>query len=232
MAEAEANLLSAKLVADLRRAIRWQQNFRVYGATFTNTPEGATLALPQQQTPRPQPAQSETCFALLGGEITPQLNGSSRKWSWTEYYIDSSGNPQPVSGGRTQTNSGYAYDYSGRWHANGQFVTLRYWPAKVGSGAFEPAWVIVAESARVLLPVTLEQDGGSDGDLSNPATYTYTATTIDGYEVGTGLSPAWQRGIGYTTPATHGTLYFGLSVATPVLWQTDEIVLPPPPPEP
>jgi hypothetical protein len=48
--------------------------------------------------------------------------------------------------------------------------------------------------ANALFAVDLTEDGGSDGDASNPPNYTYTATSLDGNTThGTGLTPKKQR---------------------------------------
>ncbi len=75
--------------------------------------------------------------------------------------------------------------------------------------------------AGLLLPVKLEQVGGDDGDDETIATWTYTATTLDGTvlydeldiiddpEAPTYKEPhQWRRpSIGMVVPATFGLLY-------------------------
>ena len=81
-----------------------------------------------------------------------------------------------------------------------------------------------------LIPVTLYNDGGYDGNETTAPTYTYGTfiNAITGVEIknadGTsavGQSPAWSRAIGSFNPATHGTVYID-ATGNPVLWQVDE----------
>ena len=64
---------------------------------------------------------------------------------------------------------------------------------------------------RNAIPVTLSQTGGSNGTQTTTASYTYTATDLNGNVIGTGLSPAVPRTVGAVTPATYGTVYFNSS---------------------
>lgn len=55
-------------------------------------------------------------------------------------------------------------------------------------------WLFAAPSRTgEMFAVNLTQDGGSDGNATTQASWTYTATDLDGVQRGTGLTPKLQR---------------------------------------
>lgn len=78
-------------------------------------------------------------------------------------------------------------------------------------GQSEPEWWIVGSASAVsgLFPVTLSQTGGSAGSDTTQCTFTYTATSLDGVQLGTSLSPDKPRAsLGAYVAATKGVGYF------------------------
>jgi hypothetical protein len=59
-----------------------------------------------------------------------------------------------------------------------------------------------------LFRVNLTQTGGANGTTSAAPTYTYTATDLNGLQLGTGLSPEFRYMFGTHAVATIGTGYF------------------------
>lgn len=76
-----------------------------------------------------------------------------------------------------------------------------------------PCWVIagVALPPGTLFRVNLSQTGGSQGNKTTAASWTYTATSLEGATLGTGLSPEWPREPGRRTTAVAGMGYFDSS---------------------
>ena len=58
-----------------------------------------------------------------------------------------------------------------------------------------------------LMWVTLSRDGGDDGNQSSAPDYTYTATGLDGTELGTTLTPLVGRPAGAAVAASYGIGY-------------------------
>lgn len=70
--------------------------------------------------------------------------------------------------------------------------------------------------------VELEEDGGSDGDDSSTASWTYTVTAAgNGEELGTTIAVAWARPNGSMTAATKGIAHY--EGATLILDSSDEV---------
>jgi hypothetical protein len=74
-----------------------------------------------------------------------------------------------------------------------------------------------------LIPVTVSQSGGANGNSTTAPTYTYTATNaITGVAyTGGPFSVSWARPKGLVTAATHGTAFYDAD-GNFVLWQVDE----------
>lgn len=75
----------------------------------------------------------------------------------------------------------------------------------------------------VTFVVDLESDGGSDGDGSTAATWTYTATSLGGVELGTSLAPRAPRdSIGPRNQASAGLGYYDANgdFKLAVAWET------------
>jgi hypothetical protein len=73
-------------------------------------------------------------------------------------------------------------------------------------------WAIVLlgdTPSGTIFPVTVSQTGGSNGNSTTAATYTYTVTSLAGVQLGTAMSPEVPRFmIGTMTAATKGTGYY------------------------
>lgn len=61
---------------------------------------------------------------------------------------------------------------------------------------------------NVLFAVTLSQTGGSNGNKTTAASWTYTVTSLAGVQLGTSKSPEWPRPNGTMTAATKGLAYY------------------------
>lgn len=72
-----------------------------------------------------------------------------------------------------------------------------------------------------IIACTISSDGGSDGTMTAPPTYTYTGNTIGGLSIGTHIAVTASRTNGSYTPASNGMGYF--NGATFVLLWVDEI---------
>ncbi len=69
--------------------------------------------------------------------------------------------------------------------------------------------VLYNPPCTVLIPVKLTTDGGSDGDKTTQASYTYSARTVRGnWPCGSALTPLKPRPNGKATPATQGVGYW------------------------
>lgn len=74
-----------------------------------------------------------------------------------------------------------------------------------------------------LFPVTVSQTGGSAGTDAAKCSFTYTATDLDGNQLGTVMSPTWARpALGAMVAATKGVGYYDAAGAF-VLYQVDEV---------
>lgn len=74
-------------------------------------------------------------------------------------------------------------------------------------GGGKPIVFVRTEVTGTLFKVALTQTGGSNGTTGSAATWTYTATSLSGNTLGTGLSPEKPRPFGTMTAATRGTGY-------------------------
>jgi hypothetical protein len=90
---------------------------------------------------------------------------------------------------------------------DGAYFVQEYTDVDSGSGKLVTRFVKV--SAVGMVPVTLTQTGGSNGNQTTAATWTYTANhALTGKELGTVLSPEWPRPLGAMTAAVKGVGYF------------------------
>jgi hypothetical protein len=71
-----------------------------------------------------------------------------------------------------------------------------------------------------LFPVNLTQTGGSNGNKTTAATWSYTVNDLASNQLATGVSPTKPRPSGTMTAAGTGVCYY--SGATLVLWDTNE----------
>lgn len=74
---------------------------------------------------------------------------------------------------------------------------------------------------RIVFPVDLTQTGGSNGNKTTAATWTYTVNDLDGNELGTAVSPLKVRPNGTMTAATKGIAYYDED-GNLVLYDTNE----------
>lgn len=73
-----------------------------------------------------------------------------------------------------------------------------------------------------LIPCTVTQNLGDQGDATHPATWTYDVFDLGGMKLNTDpLSPTWARANGSVNKATHGTFYATAEDGI-VLYQIDE----------
>ena len=74
----------------------------------------------------------------------------------------------------------------------------------------------------VTFAVILTQDGGQGGDSATKASWTYTADTLDGTELGTGLSPKNKRpSVGQVLKANFGTGYYDTNGDFVLAWANE-----------
>lgn len=152
-------------------------------------------------------------------------NADTGGHSWTLQTVNSDGTPADHADGSTGTES--AFDLNGAQVPNDTIVTLRA-AGKDSSG--NPIYYIVSGSgSTTILPVKLEEDGGSDGNGTTACSYTYTITDLDDNAVTdsdgdplTGISPTHNRLKSKTMPAIRGTLGKKAD-GTWELYQTDEM---------
>jgi len=67
----------------------------------------------------------------------------------------------------------------------------------------------------------VDQVGGSDGDATTAATYTYDCIAMNGETIGSGKSPAMGRSAGAVVPATVGLCHFTEAGALVLLWVSE-----------
>lgn len=85
---------------------------------------------------------------------------------------------------------------------------IGYYTAGDGPERSQKTLYVLAQLPNQQIPVTLEKTSGSDGTASAAATWVYTASSLNGDVIATGLSPAQNRPKGKTTFATRGTIIF------------------------
>lgn len=74
-----------------------------------------------------------------------------------------------------------------------------------------PVFYFGSAPTGTIFAVTLSEDGGTtNGSKTAAADLTYTATSLGGTQLGTGLSPWRTRGVGKITAATRGTGYIAV----------------------
>jgi hypothetical protein len=154
------------------------------------------------------------------GQLTG-YNTETKLFGWTEMRPNALGGWSVKTDGRS-TFEGHAIALNEGTSAMsvGQRVLLRRIaiPATDDDPAV-PRWAIVGQVGW-LFPVVVEVDGGDAGDVTTPASYTYTVKDLADVELATSLSPAWARPVGAMNAATHGTAYYvGITL---FLWQVDE----------
>ena len=79
-------------------------------------------------------------------------------------------------------------------------------------------WQEQIAAAGVLFAVSLTQTGGSNGDKTNAATWTYTVKTLGDIELATGKSPQQTRPNGTMTAATRGLAYYDADGSLMLAW--------------
>lgn len=85
-----------------------------------------------------------------------------------------------------------------------------------------PYWWFEGVKPWETFAVDLSQTGGSAGDASSEASFTYTVNDLDGNELGTSVSPEHARpSLGALVAATKGMAYYTAGAELKLLW-TDE----------
>lgn len=137
----------------------------------------------------------------LGGRFWAEVTGGSvGAYTWKLMYPDATGDL--VAADPAVTGSGL-YEANGSHLETGQRVEATFAGL---DGSSNPLYVCAA--AMGMFPVTLTQTGGSNGNKTTAASWTYTAASLSGETLGTSLSPQWPRPNGTMTAATAGLAYY------------------------
>ena len=130
-------------------------------------------------------------------------NGSGR-YSATEQSPQPDGSLADKTNGRT---TDYAFEKHGRKHVeNGEIVWLR---RGVLDSSDNQNYVFEGSNLGTMFAVDLTQTGGSAGDKSTQASWTYTAKSLSGETLGTGLTPKRQRPTVGKMQSGNGTVGLG-----------------------
>lgn len=215
----ENYMLSAKAVqelADMRAEITRLRAFvgNIRGTSVRRTPTGINIDSPA----RIQPHESnEPIWFKITGKY--DNNGTGKGYPWVRASADGTGAPTTPDSDQT---GNYLFDVNGnKGLMSGQYV--RVVPIAVTSNG-DTVYLAIPAIPHALFPVKVTQSGGSDGDKTDAATWTYTVKTVDdAYTLSTSaMTPEWARASkGPMVKATHGTAYY-TSVGVFTLYQVDE----------
>ena len=215
----ESYMLSAEAVAELRtmrEEVALLRDFiaNIRGPNVRRTPRGITIGAVQSSQQGP-PTDHVHWF-----KITSKYDnaGAGKGYSWVRASCDTSGIKSVPNSDDTGS---YLFDINGnKGLMDGQYVRA----VQTSKAADDsPIYLIIPAIPHATFPVNVSQVGGTDGDSTDAATWTYNVKTIDdAYTLASAQTPAWARASkGPMVKATHGTGYYTAG-GTFVLYQVDE----------
>lgn len=167
-----------------------------------------------------------TFFARISDNVS--LGTGQWKYAWTEVVRSGTSWVDKTAARTGTTTDKYALNGAEKAlflpHpvATGVIVLMKFGIEFNDDGTTTPNYTFALGEVQPVIYVSVSTDGGTAGDDTTTASFTYTATDLSGVVLGTTLSPTWARFKGEVTAATNGTGY-GNSGSGFVLLQVDEV---------
>jgi hypothetical protein len=190
-------LLDDEWARRLPKMWRWMRNFRIEGAGVSakNTDETFTASITRQPATNPTTIAPLIRLKVKAGGAAPESNNKlvlAHTWDGTNEgtadipvrVIIAHAAGETLFATRCRSGTDQTYDSS------------------------PVVWQEVIAQPGILFAVTLSQTGGSNGNKTTAASWTYTVTSLAGVQLGTSKSPEWPRPNGTMTAATKGLAYY------------------------